>query len=420
MDAIINPTQIGGEISSISSKSHAHRVLICSAFSDSPTEIIMDEIISKDIEVTMGCLTALGCGIKKLKSGGIIVSPIKHYNKDPILDCDESGSTLRFLLPIVSAIGANATFTGCGRLPQRPISQLLTQLSAHGITFSSSSLPLTISGKMQNGIFELSGSQSSQYISGMLLALPLLCGIGEIKLMSHLQSKSYVDMTVSVMRDFGADVQELSGGYRVTAPQGYKSPGTVQIEGDWSNSAFWLCLGAISKSVVCKNLNIGSSQGDKAIVEILKKYGANVDVSGHDIKVSPNKRKAFYADAADIPDLVPILSVIASAADGVSKISNTQRLKLKESDRIESTLNMLRSMGGKAEYEDGTLIIHGQKELSCGTVDGAQDHRIVMSAAIASCLCHGKLKITDALAVCKSYPHFFDNFKDLGGLVNVF
>jgi len=419
MDAFIKPSTLEGEVHCIPSKSYAHRLLICAAFSNAPTDIFINTQFSKDIEATIGCLKALCCNVEKKSDNCITVYPAHSIAKSPVLNCIESGSTLRFLLPVAATIGNDATFEGTGRLPSRPLTVLLNQLKEHDVTFTSNSLPTTLGGKMSCGVFELPGDISSQFVTGLLLSLPLTKDGGEIRLTSPLESKSYVDITVEVMKKFGIEVESTGTGYIVPANSHYFSPKQITVQGDWSNAAFWLCCGALNKKMTCTGLDFNSAQGDKAIVDILKLYGADIEQGTDFISVSPKERKSFCIDAKDIPDLVPIVCVLASVATGVSKIKNTQRLKLKECDRIDAVINLLQSLGSKASYCDGELTIYGNNNLTGGSVNGFNDHRIVMSAAIASTMSTNDVKITDAQAILKSYPNFFDDFKKLGGNINV-
>ncbi|MEG2426014.1 MAG: 3-phosphoshikimate 1-carboxyvinyltransferase, partial [Oscillospiraceae bacterium] len=370
-------------------------------------------------EATINCLCDLGCNIE-IMADRISVFPIDKPVNMPFLNCYESGSTLRFLLPVVAALGVNPSFLGTGKLPYRPLEPLLSQMKKHGVTFYSETLPTTLTGKMTGGVFEIAGNVSSQFITGLLLALPLLEGGGKIKLLSPLQSKSYVDITLEVMRDFGIYVKQTSDEYSVAPDSKYISPKELTAPGDWSNAAFWLCNGALNETTICTGLDFKSSQGDKAIVDILKNFGAKVEIGANYLSVSPCGRTPLCIDASNIPDIIPVISVLLSVADGVSKISNVDRLRLKECDRVNAILELLASLGCNAEYGNNEIIIFGQKKLCGGTVTGYNDHRIVMSAAIASTLCDGEVKITDALAINKSYPQFFEDFKRLGGNVNVF
>lgn len=419
MDAFIKPSTLEGEISCIPSKSYAHRILICAAFSDTPTNVFISTNLSKDIEATIGCLEALGCRFDKTSDDYITVFPAQSVSKSPVLNCIESGSTLRFLLPIAAAIGNNASFEGIGRLPSRPINTLVSQIKQHEVTFTCDSIPTTLGGKMSGGVFNLPGDISSQFVTGLLLSLPLTNDGGEIRLLSHLESKSYVDITIEVMEKFGVKVENTESGYSLAPNSHYVSPKQIDVQGDWSNAAFWLCCGAIGKKITCTGLDFSSAQGDKAIIEVLKLYGADVQQGKNFVSVAPKSRNPFCIDAKDIPDLVPIICVLASVANGVSKIKNTHRLRLKECDRIDGVMSLLKSLGSKASYCDGELIIYGKSSLAGGIVNGFNDHRIVMSAAIAATMCLSDVSITDAHAVLKSYPDFFDDYKKLGGNINV-
>ena len=419
MDAFITPSELEGEISCIPSKSYAHRILICAAFSDAPTNVFISINFSKDIEATIGCLESLGCRFDKTSDDCITVFPAQSVSKSPVLNCIESGSTLRFLLPIAAAIGSNASFEGAGKLPIRPINTLVSQLKRHDVTFTCDSIPTTLGGKMSGGIFSLPGDISSQFVTGLLLSLPLINDGGEIRLLSPLESKSYVDITLEVMENFGVKVENTETGYSIAPNSHYVSPKQIDVQGDWSNAAFWLCSGAIGKKITCTGLDPSSAQGDKAIIEVLKLYGADVQQGENFVSVAPKSRNPFCIDAKDIPDLVPIICVLASVANGVSKIKNTQRLRLKECDRIDGVMSLLKSLGSNASYRDGELTIYGKSTLTGGIVNGFNDHRIVMSAAIAATMCLSDVKITDANAVSKSYPDFFDDYKKLGGNINV-
>ncbi len=419
MEMRCTPAILSGKIKAISSKSHAHRVLICSALADEPTKINCN-VLSKDITATLECLKMLGADIKT-EENTILVTPRKFREKAEI-DCDESGSTLRFLLPVVSALGVDTTIIAHGRLPERPLSPLKEELEKKGITFETGNeFPLHITGKLQSGEYELAGNISSQFISGLLFALPLLDGESIIKLIPPIQSKPYIDMTVATLRDFGIIIEEAENTYIIKGKQKYVSPKEITIEGDWSNSAFFLCAGAISNDgVTVSGLNANSAQGDKKILDILKRMGASVQINNDEITVKKNKLMGTMVNGGDIPDLVPIVSVMGAMCDkGVTHIVNASRLRLKESDRIATTEALLSKVGAAVSETDDGLVIWGENELIGGRVEGANDHRIVMSAAILSCLCALPIDIVGAEAVEKSYPHFFEDFNSLGGKANV-
>ena len=329
---------------------------------------------------------------------------------------------MRFLLPLVSALGIDTTINAHGRLPERPLSPLKEELEKKGVVFhKNNEYPLHITGNLQSGDFELAGNISSQFISGLLFALPLLKGDSKIRLIPPVESKPYIDMTVETLRDFGIIVEETENTYIIKGNQKYISPKEITIEGDWSNSAFFLCAGALSKDgVTVSGLDINSTQGDKKILDILKRMGASVEINGDEITVKKNQLMGTMVNGGDIPDLVPIVSVMGAMCDkGVTHIVNASRLRLKESDRIATTESLLSKVGAAvSETEDG-LVIWGENDLIGGRADGANDHRIVMSAAIFSSLCALPVDIVGAEAVSKSYPHFFEDFNSLGGKANV-
>lgn len=409
---------LSGTIKAISSKSHAHRVLICAALSQNKTKIYCN-VMSKDIAATIDCLKSMGTEI--FVDGDTITVIPKEFNKKSDIDCNESGSTLRFLMPVVSALGIDATITGHGRLPQRPISPLKEEMEKKGVTFhTGNDFPLRLTGQLQSGEYEIQGNISSQFVTGLLFALPLLDGDSKIKLIPPVESKSYLDITISVLRQFGIEIEEKENLYIIKGNQKYISPEEIKVEGDWSNASFFLCAGALSeKGVTVTDLDINSPQGDKKILDVLSLMGADVTVNRNEVTVKKNKLKGITVDASDIPDAVPIISVVATACNGDTKIINAGRLRIKESDRIKSVLDMLLSVGADAEETPDGIIIRGGKSLVGGVVNGYNDHRIVMSASILSSLCEKDVIITDSNAVEKSYPDFFANFKKQGGNANV-
>lgn len=412
------PSVLSGKIRAISSKSHAHRVLICAGLSEKATKIYCN-VMSKDIAATIDCLKSMGTEIS-VDGDTITVAP-KEFKKNADLDCNESGSTLRFFMPLVSALGMDATISGSGRLPQRPISPLKEEMEKKGVTFhTGNQFPLHLTGQLQSGEYEIQGNISSQFITGLLFALPILDGDSTIKLIPPVESKSYLDITVSVLRRFGIRIEEKENLYIIKGNQKYISPEEIRVEGDWSNASFFLCAGALNEDgITVTDLDVSSPQGDKKILEVLSSMGADVKISGNEITVKKKNLNGITVDASDIPDAVPIISVVATACSGDTKIINAGRLRIKESDRIKSVTDMLLSVGADAEETDDGIIIHGGKDLTGGTVEGCNDHRIVMSASILSCLCKNNVMITDSNAVEKSYPDFFKDYNKMGGKANV-
>lgn len=393
MRVIISPRKLKGEIAAIASKSQAHRLLICAALSGGSTIIECPET-SADIEATAECIRALGCGVSYYMEK-YTVSPPVEYKENAFCDCGESGSTLRFILPVLCALGKGARLKLHGRLGTRPLSPLWEQLIEHGGCLSKPTQDeIEVCGGLNGGKFKIAGNVSSQFISGLMFALPLVGG-GSIEILGELESAGYVDMTVKALSLFGIEIS--FDGTTFTVPNGpYESPGALRVEGDWSNGAFWLCAKALGSEVNCTGLDNFSAQRDSRVI----------------IELERIKSGAGTIDCRDIPDLVPILSVFAAFADGKTRFANAERLRIKESDRISSVVTMIRALGGIAEeLPDGlTVTGSGGKLLPGGTISSFNDHRIAMSSAILSTICSGNVIVENAEAVNKSYPAFWDDF----------
>ena len=581
----INDTNFGGSVRAIASKSHAHRLLIAAALSESKELYIECRETSADIDATVSCLNAMGAEITRTDSGfKIRPIPRNMFNSDKYaagsntctelndgvihtdehavtsntctelndgvihtdehvvtnntctelddgvihtdgyaegsntsaaagdldngvirLDAGESGSTLRFLLPVIGVLGLTAGITTHGRLSARPLSPLYEEMQAKGVRLSpQGSNPLTLSGKMSGGTYTIAGNISSQYITGLLLALPLAKTDSEIRITGELASRPYVDITLSVLHQAGIIIEEhtadpnmvtsdndsvqphapaaddVTSVFKIKGGQHYNLPGHCTVEGDWSNAAFFLAAGAIAKSpVTVTGLNINSKQGDKAVLSILREFGADVNAvssaqnnittdhtlssdhdssadhrasgqnsittdhilsSDHDssvdhrasgsdnnislsarsnmtklsdITITPQPLHGIEIDAENIPDLVPVLSLVASVADGTTIIRHIERLRIKESDRVATVIDTLSRLGADIYEEDRCLVINGRPSLTGGTVDSCNDHRIAMTAAIAAICCTGQVTITDPMAVRKSYPGFYDDYSSL-------
>lgn len=391
MDITITPGLLQGTVTAIPSKSQAHRLLICAAFADAPTSLYCPET-NRDIEATAQCLRALGAEIRRTETSYQVIPAVSVPEKAQ-LPCRDSGSTLRFLLPIAGALGVEATFLLEGRLPQRPLSPLWEEMERMGCQLSRPTLnTILCKGKLNAGEYILDGGISSQFITGMLLAAPLIPGSSRIRLTGKVESKPYIAMTQHAMASFGVDAWE----YAIDANAHYRSPGELTVEGDWSNGAFFLAAEALGSKVQVSNLDPESPQGDRAVRELLPKLEGNSTIS-----------------AADIPDLVPILAVTAACKKG-AVFTDIGRLRLKESDRVTSVIHMLKCLGGNAQADDNTLTVYPTALLG-GTVDSANDHRIAMSAAIAATVCTCPVTILGAECVEKSYPQFFEEYCRLGG-----
>lgn len=419
MRITIEPKKLGGEIPAILSKSHVHRLLICAALGDRET-FLPCRTLSQDILATARCLNALGAGIKILEDG-FAVTPISGAGTETaLLDCGESGSTYRFLVPVVCALGRSACFKLSGKLPDRPMDALWSVLEMHGAQISGKGTACpTVSGPIVGGCYEVPGNVSSQFISGLLFSLPLLPGESEIRLSSETASRGYVDMTLDVLRKFSVATPAAPTGFRIRGRQPFVTPEEIVPEGDWSNAAFWLCAAAAGgPGITVTGLSAETSQGDRAVCDILRRFGAAVTVGGGSVTVQADGLQGIYIEAEDTPDLVPAIAVAAAAAQGTTVIRNVSRLRLKESDRIFTVCETLNALGGDAEHDDNTIVIRGRGRLAGGTAYAYGDHRIAMLAAAASVICDGPVAIEGAEAVGKSYPDFFDDFTVLGGHVS--
>jgi len=412
MDMIFQNNAVKGEVRAISSKSEAHRYLICAALGDRETELICTDT-NADIDATASCLNSLGAEIKRTAKG-FTVKPISSVIRGRDLDCNESGSTLRFMLPLSASLGADCRFLMRGRLAQRPLSPLYEILRDHGISLTpQGSNPLEIKGSFGAGDYSVAANISSQYISGLLFALSVAEGKSTLTLEGNIESAPYIEMTVDALKVFGAtvDYNDDENRFYITGLPHLHSPERITVGGDWSNAAFFLCAGAIGKNpVTVTGLDASSRQGDKTVVSLLEKMGADITRSDGKITVSPSLLRATDIDASQIPDLVPILATVASVASGRTRIYNAGRLRLKESDRIESVCNTLLSLGADIEETDDGMIINGKDGLFGGEVDSYNDHRIAMSAAVASLVCQSPVKITRFEAINKSYPSFMSGW----------
>ena len=388
MDIIIQPGKLSGSIQAIPSKSQAHRLMICAAFADKPTELTCPDT-NRDIEATADCLRALGSDIRRTETGYSVI-PQKEIPDTAVLDCCESGSTLRFMLPVAGALGVDATFRMAGRLPQRPLSPLWEEMERMGCILSRPTADtIRCQGKLKAGSYRIDGGVSSQFITGLLLALSLLDGESHLQVTGKVESRPYIDMTKKAMAIFGVDARHLGG-------RKFRSPGAIHVEGDWSNGAFFLAAQALGNGVTVSNLSENSPQGDRAAAQYLPRLKENCTIS-----------------AADTPDLVPILAIVASANRG-AVFTDIQRLRLKETDRVATVCAMLEALGGKAQASESTLTVF-PAALHGGTVDATGDHRIAMSAAIAATVCSGPVTVAGAESVSKSYPRFWEEYRRLGG-----
>ena len=418
MEIKITPRKLEGTIEAMPSKSHAHRLLIARKISELQGGALEGGVeipaFSDDIEATMACISQLD-------------------KNTPYLECGESGSTLRFMLPVVMALKDSATFLGTGRLPDRPLSPLKEEMERHGCRFRMGSNKNTdrfkeicaVSGRLAAGDYVLAGNVSSQFITGLLFALPLLEDDSTITLTTELESAGYVDMTLDVLDAFNidVDVSVTEGGflkYSVPGGQVYREKPGIILDGDWSNAAFWLAAGSLSGNILITGLRLESSQRDKEILTILDRMGADLEIEPQvdgtvNIRSKASILKGAEVDVGQTPDLMPILAVLMSFSEGTSMITHAERLQFKESNRLKAIYSVLRNLDADISYGGDWLSFTGKAFLEGGTVDSYGDHRIAMSAAIASCLCRGPVYLSNPIAVTKSYPDFYKDFATLGG-----
>lgn len=403
MNVTVKKSVIDGTVTALSSKSVLHRLLILASFADSETKIVCNDY-GKDVERTAECLTTLGAKIDRV-SDGFIVEPIKTPNQNVTLNVGESGSTFRFLLPIVSTLGVTATFVGAEGLKKRPIYPIVNLMKENGVEFTSDSLPFTVSGKMEAGNYEIDASLSSQFITGLLIAFSLMDEKSTLTVKS-LTSKEYVDITVWAMEIFGQKVENF-----IVNPTGLKSPNTVVCEGDWSNGAFILALGLLRGKATCKGLNEDSKQGDKVFVDYARKMGG--DISCYKEVVSKkSKLKGATLSVKNCPDLAPILAVLMANAEGESKLVGVDRLRIKECDRLQAIIEFLDKCNVENYYENDVLTIRGGKISPCN-LDGKNDHRIAISSIVLLSEVGGTVEGVECMD--KSYPNFLKDFEKLGG-----
>ncbi len=400
------------------SKSQAHRLLICAALGVAPCTIACSAV-NDDIMATMHSLNALGAEIT-YSQGLFTVRPVRVL-KGGTLDCGESGSTLRFLLSVAAVLGADATFVGSGKLPQRPMEALTTVLAQHGMTFERHSgyeLPVTCSGTLRGGNYSLPGNISSQYLTGLLFALPLAAEDSVVQVTDGLTSASYVAMTLDALRVAGIEVEQRWDTYTIKGGQQYRLPSHVAVEADWSSAAFWVVAGVTGRNplTVC-GVNNSSLQGDSAIVEHLRCMGAFIEAGSDKVVAMPSHLFGAELDCTDTPDLLPVLAVAAAVAQGTTLFTGVGRLRYKESDRLAAVRDMLLSFGINSVIGEDTFTVYGGAPAAIAPVDSYGDHRIAMSAAIMSAVAQGVTTINGADCVAKSYPAFFEHYALLGGIV---
>ncbi len=417
----IDKSKLNGSVRIPASKSMSHRAIMAAALAKGKSRV--DNLIfSKDIIATIGCMRNLGATIEIGKdlvtiegSGGVTLKEHDFY-------CEESGSTIRFMIPIGMMDFTNEeaiVFHGEGRLKTRPMTPYFDIFEEKGIKYDyKDSLPLTIWGNLESGLYKLPGNVSSQFVTGLMYALALSGKPSRIEMTSNLESKSYVDMTIDVLNSFGIPVNNENY-------QTFDVPGNVAftareytVEGDYSQVAFFIVAGLINNDLVLHGLQETSLQGDSEILNIVKRMKGSIEFIDGALHVKKSKTIATDIDMSEIPDMLPAISVLAALSEGTTRLYNGQRIRLKESDRIKAMYTELRKMGAKIEETEDGLLITGVSKLSGGNVEGWNDHRIVMALAVAATVAEEPVTITDAHAITKSYPHFFEDLKSIGGIVH--
>ena len=412
MNFVISPGTRTGAVRIPASKSQAHRLLICAALGKETVTVRCDGR-NADILATAACLRALGAKITD-ESGALCVEPIKETPGGLcVLPCGESGSTLRFLLPVVGALGADAVFLREGRLPERPLEPFLSELIRGGMAFREEGEKLFCTGKLTPGAYTLPGNISSQYISALLFALPRLAGDSTLTITGARESEGYIAMTENALARSGVRLYKTNSGYDIPGGQTYALPGTVEVEGDYSSAAFFLCMGALSRAgITVSGLRADSTQGDRAVLDILRTMGAVVEETASGITVRRGALCGTEIDAAPVPDLIPALCALAAAAEGETRVVNAARLRLKESDRLATTAGLLSALGADIEeLPEGLTVRSGA--LRGGTVSAQHDHRIAMAAAVAACSCTEPVTVEGWECTNKSYPRFREDFNAL-------
>ena len=408
------PSEINGHIEMPPSKSLSHRALICASLSKGKS-IISNLIFSDDIKATMNALKHLGADFD-INGSTVSVTGTKKIRYDNLpVDCNESGSTLRFLIPIFSLSEKKVIFTGKQSLIKRPQTIYQKIYQEDGNTFITSDDEIVVNGSIKARDYYLDGRVSSQFFSGLMFSLPLLKEDSYIYFTSVLESRSYIDLTIEMLENYGIEIQELENGYFIPGNQKYKAK-DYYVEGDYSQSAFHLVAGTLNGFIQATNLRHDSLQGDKAIIDVLKAMKGKVIYTENGYTTSKSKTHGTTIDISNCPDLGPIICLLGSLSKGTTTIINAGRLRIKESDRIESTVSTLRSLGANITATSDTITIQGKNTLQGGvTVDSYNDHRIAMMISVASLRCKKEIILTRANSVNKSYPNFFEEIKKIGG-----
>ena len=424
----IKPNTLNGTIQIPPSKSYSHRAVIAAALAENSKKSKIDNLkFSVDITTTTDIMENWGAKINREESSlEIIGNGGKVVTKDKYVQCNESGSTIRFLIPIGITNENELIFDGKGKLVDRPLDSYYRIFDEQEIFYKNENgkLPLEVKGKLKAGNYEIDGNISSQFITGLLYALPLLDGDSKLIINKNLESKGYIDLTIEILKLAGIKIKNNDyKSFEIKGNQKYK-PFDYTVEGDYSQVAFWIVAGIISANrdneIKCLHVNKSSLQGDREIVEIVERMGANLEIFDDYVIVKPSKTKGTVIDISQCPDIAPILTVLAALSEGETRIINGERLRIKESDRITSIKTELNKLGANVAEKGDNLIIQGVQGFTGGvTVSAWNDHRIAMSLAVASSRCEKEIILEEAESVRKSYPHFWDDFVKMGGEIEI-
>lgn len=418
MKVLIRPKKLSGKIDVVPSKSYSHRAIIAASLAEGRS-IIKNVIFSNDILRTIECCRAFGANIEVFDNYLIVygTSEIKRINNS--INAGESGSTIRFMIPIMLVNPDSMEFKGENHLNNRPLDSYFEIFDKFKIEYShpnDSYMPLLTNGGLKPGVYEIRGDVSSQFITGLLFALPLLSGDSSIKITTKLESKSYIDLTLDILKKFNINITNNNyEEFKIPGNQKYL-PCDYTVEGDFSQAAFFLVMGALGNDISLGCMNLNSLQGDRKILDDIKALGADIVIDGDVIKAIPSNLEGNIIDFSNSPDLGPVLSVLASVCNGNTTFINAKRLRIKECDRITCVKEELLKLGAivseslEEMYFTGVNTLHGSMEL-----ETHNDHRIAMALAVASTICSSPLLISGAECVKKSYPHFWEDFKKLGG-----
>lgn len=425
-DIKITPRSLKGKVNIPPSKSISHRAIISASLSNG-TSKISNVAFSDDIIATLEAMKSLGVQVLDIEKETEHTSTIVIDGTDDLklindtIDCFESGSTIRFLMPLVTLPNKKVTVTGRGRLVERPMDTYYKMFEKQNIKYKTTqgNLPVTIEGRLNPGTFEMKGDISSQFITGLLFTLPLLNGDSKVVITTELESKGYVDLTLDMLKKFDIEVENINyQEFRVKGNQKY-SAHDYKVEGDYSQIAFWIVAGVLNGEIKCDNIDLNSLQGDKVVLDIVKEMGGDLEAKEDYVIARKSKTRGTTIDASECPDIIPVLSVLASVSEGETRVINGKRLRIKESDRLNSTATIINDMGGDVEELEDGLIIRGVEKLKGGvTIDSYGDHRIAMALGVASTICTKPIIVTNSHVVSKSYPNFWEDFVKVGGKID--